>query len=130
MLSGGCTLSEKVADKSNNNVVKDGQLGAANATAEASAPDEFELLIERGEARPIGIENIEKGLTALWQAAGKSRPGESDQLAVTRACVFNLVISVDGDQALAEVTETIAQLTWSYPCRAIVLVLKPEETQE
>jgi glucose-6-phosphate dehydrogenase assembly protein OpcA len=122
-------LSEKLADKSNNSVVKDGQPGVATAATEASPPDEFELVIERGEARPINLESIEKGLTALWQAAAKPRPGEDEQ-PVTRACVFNLVISVEGEEALAEVTETIAQITWSYPCRAIVLVLKPEETRE
>ncbi len=112
----------KVSETVNNaNGVKDKSGLAAAMQPDASSPDEYDLVIERGEAKAIGLESIEKGLTALWQAAAKPRPGDTEQ-AVTRACVFNLVIGVDDDEMLAEVTETIAQITWSYPCRAIVLV--------
>jgi glucose-6-phosphate dehydrogenase assembly protein OpcA len=122
-------MSEKLAQKPNNNkadLPAEGPLTVVTTHTEGAAPDEFDLVIERGEARSVNLENIEKGLTALWQAAGKPRPGETEQ-PVTRACVFNLVICVDGDDQLDEATETIAQITWSYPCRAIVLELKPEE---
>ncbi len=120
-------MSEIVAEKSNNNIEKE-PLSVTSKPSDSGVPDEYELVIERGEARSISLEYIEKGLTALWQSAAKPRPGETEQ-AVSRACVFNLVICVDGDEGLAQVTETIAQITYSYPSRAIVLVLKPEEPQ-
>ena len=88
--------------------------------------DEVTLVIEQGEAKEVSLHDIEKGLTVLWQAAGKPRAGEEEP-PVSRACVFNLVICVNTDTQLAGVTEVIASITWSYPCRAIVLVSKPEE---
>lgn len=118
-------MSEKVISKPGNGVEKEKVITAATVT-ETGVIDEVERVIERGEARAISLENIEKGLTALWQAAAKPRPGEEEQL-VMRACVFNLVICVKTDDQLSDVTDTIAELTWGYPCRAIVLLHKPEE---
>lgn len=88
--------------------------------------DEVDLVIEQGEAKEVSLNDIEKGLTILWQAAGKPRQGEEEP-PVSRACVFNLVICVTNDDQLTTVTEVIASITYSYPCRAIVLVSKPEE---
>ncbi|HEX2912128.1 MAG TPA: glucose-6-phosphate dehydrogenase assembly protein OpcA [Chloroflexia bacterium] len=117
-------MSEKVTDKPKNGVEKETVITSATSK-ETGVVDEVERVIERGEAQTISLENIEKGLTVLWQAAAKPRDGEEEQ-PVMRACVFNLVICVNGDDELSEVTDTIAELTWSYPCRAIVLVRKPE----
>ena len=44
---------------------------AAASPADSNAVDEVTMVIERGEAKPVPLENIEKGLTALWQAASK-----------------------------------------------------------
>lgn len=111
-------------DRSNNGHEKSTQL----IPAPPNGADEFDLVIEQGEAKGIALEAIEKGLTALWQSAAKPRPGETEQ-PVMRACVFNLIISIRDEEQLPDVTETITKLTWSYPCRAIVLVCKPEEAE-
>jgi glucose-6-phosphate dehydrogenase assembly protein OpcA len=118
-------LSEIVTDNSKNGVSKETLVSTSTLT-EAGVVDEVSLVIEQGEAREVSLTDIEKGLTTLWQSAAKPRAGEEEP-PVSRACVFNLVICVNGDTQLAGVTEVIASITWSYPCRAIVLVRKPEE---
>ncbi len=120
-------MSENNGAKPGNGVENEKVVTAATPT-ETGVVDEVVMVIEQGEARPVALENIEKGLTALWQAATKANPDDANK-AVMRACVFNLVICVDGDEQLAQATETVAQITWSYPCRALVLVRKPEEAQ-
>ena len=121
-------MSEKLNGNANgaggNGVAKEKVVTATTPT-ETGVVDEVKMVIEQGEARPIGLGDIEKGLTALWQAASKVRPDDQHQ-AVMRACVSNLVICVDGDEQLAQATESVAQITYSYPCRAIVLVRKPD----
>jgi glucose-6-phosphate dehydrogenase assembly protein OpcA len=118
-------VSENVINPTRNGVSKETLVSTSTLT-ENGMVDEVALVIEQGEAKEVSLGNIEKGLTALWQAAGKPRPGEEEP-PVSRACVFNLVICVEGDQQLADVTQIIASITWSYPCRAIVLVRKPDE---
>lgn len=118
-------MSEKVVDSSKNGVSKE-TLVNSSTLVEAGAVDEVALVIEQGEAKEVSLNNIEKGLTALWQAAAKPRAGEAEP-PVNRACVLNLVICVNGDGQLSDVTQLIASITYSYPCRAIVLVRKPDE---
>ncbi len=119
-------MSEQTVQRSPNGVEKQTNVTASTPT-QTGVVDEVVMVIERGEAQPVALGNIEKGLTALWQAAGKPRPGEAEP-PVSRACVFNLVICVTGQENLPDVTETIAQITWGYPCRAIVLVRQPDDT--
>ena len=118
-------MSENVVDSSKNGVSKE-TLVSTSTLSGTGMVDEVTLVIEQGEAKEVSLHDIEKGLTVLWQAAGKPRAGEEEP-PVSRACVFNLVICVNTDTQLAGVTEVIASITWSYPCRAIVLVSKPEE---
>jgi glucose-6-phosphate dehydrogenase assembly protein OpcA len=87
-------------------------------------PEEAADFILKGDSRVVNLGDIEKALTALWQAAGKPRPGEKES-PVGRACVLNLLILVDDDEGLNNATNLVAHLTWSYPSRAIVLVQKP-----
>ncbi len=47
-----------------------------------------------------------------------------------RACVLNLVIFTDSEKGLEQATQIVARLTWSYPCRAIVLVAYPDRPPE
>lgn len=120
-------MSEQTIDKSKSNGA--GKAEASRFTiathVENSERDEVELVIEKGIAKQVSLNEIEKGLTALWQAAAKTTDGGAQQ-AVMRACVFNLIICVEGDDQLEEVTHTIAQITYDYPCRAIVLVRSDE----
>ncbi len=106
--------------------------GAAGPRKESlAASQDFEKVIIRGEAEEIDLPNIEKGITALWQAATKVKEGEeAAQSPVMRACVLNLVIFTDNEKGLEKATEVVARLTWSYPCRAIVLVAYPDRPSE
>ena len=98
----------------------------------ATPADEYEGVIIRGEAKEIGLAEIEKGITALWQAATKTKKDQEGEInpeaqtPVARACVLNLVIFTESDAGLDQASETAARLTWSYPCRAIVLVARPD----
>lgn len=118
-------MSEKVVDSSKNGVSKETLVNASTLT-ETGMVDEVALVIEQGEAKEVSLNNIEKGLTSLWQAAGKPRGGEAEP-PVNRACVFNLVICVNGDEELDFATKVVASITYSYPSRSIVLVRKPDE---
>jgi glucose-6-phosphate dehydrogenase assembly protein OpcA len=102
---------------------------AVAAVKEAVANDEFESIILRGEAEAVKLEGIEKGLTNLWQVAAKPRPGETEP-PVTRACVLNLIAFAEDRAQLTLVTEVITKLTWSYPCRALVLVSEPNSQSD
>ncbi len=119
-------MSEKIMERSSN--------GAQPTPVGAGVADTFEDVIIRGEAKAIELSNIEKGVTALWQAADKSKSSEDNseatQTPVMRACVLNLVILTDSDAGLEQATEAVARLTWAYPCRAIVLVAHPDQPED
>jgi glucose-6-phosphate dehydrogenase assembly protein OpcA len=121
-------MSDQTIKSSGNGVVKQQSKFTVATHIENAERDEIELVIEQGVAKQItSLADIEKGLTMLWQAAAKPKQGDDpDQQAVMRACVFNLIILVEGEQQLEEVTQVIAQITYAYPCRAIVLVQKPD----
>lgn len=113
-------MAEKIMNRSSNGSQK--PAGAATV--------EFEDVIIRGEAKPTPLENIEKGVTALWQTATKTKDDgeitDAAQTPVMRACVLNLVIYTETEEGLEQVTEIVARLTWAYPCRAIVLLARSD----
>ena len=85
------------------------------------APDEFQAVLTKGEAKPIAIPDIEAGLTKLWSSAA-DKDGDN---AVTRACVLNFIVYAGGEQDIQRATDTVAQFTLSHPSRGIVLVTEP-----
>ncbi|MEI7556178.1 glucose-6-phosphate dehydrogenase assembly protein OpcA [Candidatus Chlorohelix sp.] len=91
--------------------------------------DSLQQIIEQGQAHNIALEDIEKGITALWQATDMTRQADSEP-AVMRACVLNLVICTETDEELEQATNSIARLTWTYPSRSIVLLSKPNDPEE
>jgi glucose-6-phosphate dehydrogenase assembly protein OpcA len=100
-----------------------GGTGTLASTVGVVAEEAAEFVL-KGDSRSVKLAEIEKALTALWQAAGKPKQGEKES-PVARACVLNLLILVDDDDGLNTATNLVAHLTWSYPSRAIVLVQKP-----
>lgn len=83
--------------------------------AKASLPSPLE-----GPPKRVDVSRIEQELTRLWQAAG-----DGGEQAVTRACALNLVVHVDGDEAAARASETIAHVSMHDPNRTIVVVAEP-----
>ena len=61
-------------------------------------PDDTDRLqvFERGEAIEVPVGRIEAELAALWRRAAEARPGQIPN-AVTRACLWNLVVRVRGE---------------------------------
>jgi len=114
-------MAKKAPDKIIRNGMGTGPLGGGL--------DPYEQLIEKGEARAIALADIEKGITALWQSAGKRADGEGEP-PVMRTCVLNLIIFTDSDEELNYATTTIARLTWAFPSRSLVLLAKPDEKEE
>lgn len=71
----------------------------------------------------LDVEAIERELNRLWaNQAGTS----SEEGAVIRARVLNLMVYVSSSQALAEVNDLLSEITSAHPCRALVMVAERE----
>lgn len=69
----------------------------------------------------LDVQAVEMELGELWKRnAGVSRQDEEG--AVMRARVLNLMVYVSVEGALGEVDETLAELTTTHPCRALVML--------
>lgn len=86
-------------------------------------PDSSQLeTFTAGVETAVDVAAIERQLHELWQLAAESECGQ-----ITRACLFNLVAYCETDAARDHATEVISELTSRHPCRAIVLLAKPDE---
>ncbi len=77
-----------------------------------------------GVETAVDVVEIEHQLAALWEIAAANEPG-----IVTRASLFNLVAYAEDETARDHAADIIAALTSRHPCRAIVLLARPEERQ-
>ena len=88
-----------------------------------------------GVETAVNVAQIERQLHELWQLASNSsrQAAESEKdptrRAITRASLFNLVAFCGTDADRDHATETIGALTSRHPCRAIVLLAKPNESR-
>jgi len=82
-------------------------------------------VFERGGAIEVPVARIEAELAALWRRAAEARPGQMPK-AVTRACLWNLVVRVRGDAEFAHAKNVIDDLAQRIPARTIVLRIEPE----
>jgi glucose-6-phosphate dehydrogenase assembly protein OpcA len=64
-------------------------------------------------AAAVDIAQVERQLSALWKEGGD---------AVSRACLFNLVVWCESETDAGRATATVGELTGRHPCRAIVLL--------
>lgn len=80
---------------------------------------------ERGQAIEVPVGKIEGELAALWRHAAESRPGQIPN-PVTRACLWNLVVRVQGDEQFVQAKRLIDDLSQRIPARAIVMRAEPE----
>ena len=69
----------------------------------------------------VDVPSIERQLRELWQLAAESDKGQ-----ITRACLFNLVAYCETDETRDHASSVISELTSRDPCRAVVLLAKPE----
>jgi hypothetical protein len=80
---------------------------------------------ERGEALEVPLAKIENELAALWrQAAARSASGPKRQ-PVTRACLWNLVLRVEGEDRFRATKRLIDELSDQVPARVILCRAEP-----
>jgi glucose-6-phosphate dehydrogenase assembly protein OpcA len=82
-----------------------------------------------GVETSVDVAQIERQLHELWQLAAESAQDPS-QHQITRACLFNFIAFCETDAELNQATETLSTLTSRHPCRAIVLLAKPNEPHD
>ncbi len=70
--------------------------------------------------RQVDVAGIERELTELWKAAAEAKNGNADE-AVLRVCLLNLLVFVTDEARFSEVSEVVAKVTESAPCRAIIM---------
>ncbi len=75
-----------------------------------------------GVETAVDVVAVERQLHELWRLAAESESGQ-----VTRACLFNLVAYAETEEARDHATNVISELTSRDPCRAIVLLAKPDQ---
>ena len=71
----------------------------------------------------LSVEAIESQLNELWK--GKAEAG-TEQEAVVRACVLNLLVCTAGGKNAERLTETVAEITIEHPSRVIVVHFDPQ----
>src|SRR6185369_8780952 len=114
--------------------------GAGRAAVEAavSLPASTVERFSRGEAIAVGVDRIERELTALWQEASRAagaggQAGASSQpddsgggpSPVARAALWNIVIPTHGADSLARTKRLVDDLAPSMPARVIMLARGP-----
>ena len=90
--------------------------------AEAAGGDERVRTFQRGESIEVPVGKIEAELTALWRAASQQKSGEP----VVRACLWNLVVRVAGDQPFTYAKQLIDEVSAHVPARVIVWRDEPD----
>jgi glucose-6-phosphate dehydrogenase assembly protein OpcA len=87
-------------------------------------PDTLEN-ITPGESREANVSALAAELDALWRSAGK---GDEGRHPVTRACALTLLVYTESDEAAREVSNLIGALTLQNPCRALIMVVRPDDS--
>lgn len=74
----------------------------------------------------LDVQAVETELSELWKQSAGAASRLDEEGAVMRARVLNLMIYVSASRALDEVDETLAELTVTHPCRALVMLAERE----
>ena len=89
-------------------------------------PDSAQLeTFTAGVETAVDVAQIERQLHELWQLAAESEKDPA-QRQITRACLFNFIVFCETDAESVHASEVISTLTSYHPCRAIVLVARPD----
>ncbi|MGQ9897760.1 MAG: glucose-6-phosphate dehydrogenase assembly protein OpcA [Acidobacteriota bacterium] len=70
--------------------------------------------------RSVDVAAIERELTELWKAAAEAKESTATD-AVLRVCLLNLLVFITDETRFSEVSEVVAKVTESAPCRAIIM---------
>ena len=81
--------------------------------------------ITLGEPQEANVAALAAELDALWRSADRDAGGHHP---VTRACALTLLVYTENDEAAREVSNLIGALTLQNPCRALIMVVRPEES--
>ncbi|MCS7080253.1 MAG: glucose-6-phosphate dehydrogenase assembly protein OpcA [Chloracidobacterium sp.] len=74
--------------------------------------------------RQVDVAAIERELTELWQVAAEAKEGDATA-AVMRVCLLNLLVLITDEAHFGAVSEVVAKVTESAPCRAIIMHANP-----
>ena len=80
----------------------------------------------RGKDIGVDVTSIERELASLWRQASNTGGGDHD-LAVTRACSWNLLVRLDDPSEFEAVRALVDKVVSVVPSRAIVLLRQPED---
>jgi hypothetical protein len=81
-----------------------------------------------GASMAVEVGAIEKELTALWRQAAERSAGS--QVAVVRACLWNLIVHVSGEEEILRVKDVLDQVSHVVPTRIIALFEHADEAWE
>jgi hypothetical protein len=80
--------------------------------------------ITMGGPREANVAALASELDALWKSADAAEALD----AVTRACALTLLIYTESEEGAREVSDLVGALTLQNPCRALILVVRPQES--
>jgi glucose-6-phosphate dehydrogenase assembly protein OpcA len=90
-----------------------------------TADEERLAEFERGDAIEVAPGRIEAELANLWRQAAESKPGDAPK-PVTRACLWNLIVRVQGEPQFVHIKRVIDDLSQRLPARTIVTRVEPD----
>ncbi|MDA2930977.1 glucose-6-phosphate dehydrogenase assembly protein OpcA, partial [Acidobacteria bacterium AH-259-O06] len=76
----------------------------------------------------VDVPTIEREWDELWKQMTEASP-ESDQQAVMRACVLNLIVYAAAEQSAEKVTQVMREVTTEHPGRVIVILSKADAAE-
>jgi glucose-6-phosphate dehydrogenase assembly protein OpcA len=77
-----------------------------------------------GEPREANVASLSAELDALWRSASGDSAGHA---AVTRACALTLLVFTESEEGASDFSNLLGTLTLQNPCRALILVVRPED---
>ncbi len=79
--------------------------------------------VTSGGPREADVSALSAELDALWRTAAEDSPAGH---AVVRACALTLLVFTESEEAATKVSNLLSNLTLQNPCRALILVIRPE----
>jgi glucose-6-phosphate dehydrogenase assembly protein OpcA len=78
-----------------------------------------------GKSIPVALKDVEKSIPAMWRKLAEAAKEKGAKTAVTRACLWNLIVRTSGGKAFDEAKQLIDTISNSVPARVLVLDAQP-----